>query len=83
MPIQWFWESHKGDQENILLQPMDKPLLGLKALAGHCGVSENALRKWIEKEAFPAAKDPCWMTTTAKIAEWVEGKVAGVELSGA
>ena len=22
-----------------------------------------------------AAKDPCWMTTTTKIAEWVERKV--------
>jgi hypothetical protein len=30
---------------------------------------------WIREEAFPAAKDPCWMTTTAKIAEWAEGKV--------
>jgi len=32
-------------------------------------------RKWIREEKFPAAKDPRWMTTTAKIAEWVEGKV--------
>ena len=59
----------------IYPEPLNKPLLGLKAIAAHCGVSVNILRKWIKEEAFPAAKDPCWMTTTAKIAEWVEGKV--------
>jgi len=56
-------------------EPLNRPLFGLKAIAGHCGVSVNVLRKWIKEKAFPAAKDPCWMTTTGKIAEWVEGKV--------
>jgi len=54
---------------------VNKPLFGLKAIAAHCGVSVNILRKWIKEEAFPAAKDPCWMTITAKIALWIEGQV--------
>ena len=53
-------------------KPLNKPLFGLKAIAAHCGVSINVLRKWIKDEPFPAAKDPRWMITTAKIAEWVE-----------
>jgi hypothetical protein len=53
-------------------EPLNKPLFGLKAIAAHCGVSINVLRKWIKDESFPAAKDPRWMITTAKIAEWVE-----------
>ena len=40
-----------------------------------CCVSVNALRKWIGEEAFPIAKNPCWMTTTAKISDWVGRKV--------
>jgi hypothetical protein len=56
-------------------KPLNKPLFGSKAIAAHCGVSVNILRKWIREESFPAAKNPCWMTTTAKISEWVEGKV--------
>ena len=38
-------------------------------------VSGNILRKCIRIEKFPAAKDPCWMATTSRIAQWVEGKV--------
>jgi len=56
-------------------ESQSKPLFGVKAIAGHCGVSVNVLRKWINDEAFPAVKDPCWMTTTGKIAGWVEEKV--------
>jgi len=56
-------------------ESVNKPLFGLKAIAARCGVSVNVLRKWIREESLPAAKDPCRMTTTAKIAEWVEGKV--------
>jgi hypothetical protein len=46
-------------------------------MAAHCGVSVNVLRKWIKKEAFPAAKNRSWMTTPAKIAEWAKGQVGG------
>jgi len=46
-------------------EPLNKPLFDLKAIAVHCGVSINVLRKWIKDESFPAAKDPCWMITTA------------------
>jgi len=51
--------------------------------AAHCGMSVNILRKWIREEKFPAAKDPGWMTTTAKIAERAEGKVGGEGWRGA
>jgi len=40
-------------------EPLNKPLFGLNAIATHCGVSVNVLRKWIREESFPAAKDPC------------------------
>jgi hypothetical protein len=64
-----------GRQGLMCPEPLNKPLFGLKAIAAHCGVSVNILRKWIREEKFPAAKDPRWMSTTAKIAEWVGGKV--------
>ena len=56
-------------------EPLNKPLFGLNAIATHCGVSVNVLRKWIREESFPAAKDPSWMTTMAKIVKWFETKV--------
>ena len=62
-------------------EPLNRPLFGPKPIAGHRGVSVNVLRKWIKEEAFPAAKDPCWMTTMGKIAEWVEGKVGAEDRS--
>jgi len=55
--------------------PLNLPLIGLKAISGHCEISVSTLRKWIKEEAFPAAKSPCWMTTTGKIAQWIEKKV--------
>jgi len=57
---------------------MSKVIVGLEAIGAVFGRTRWTIRRWIERESFPASQlpDGTWTTTKSLVEQWIQGRIA-------
>ncbi len=59
-------------------QDMNAVIVGLEAIGAIFGRTRWTIRRWIERDEFPASQlpDGTWTTTQSQIEQWLRGRMA-------